>query len=204
MTERKLSATDAALRERLTELCVHIPCGQLRGPLQRKNPYQPALPIRWQSCRDEDSPEKWEGCDVSRDRDLCIICFRATAGGRSRWSWLACEDCRSVNPSIETSSGIRPFALGRHSLMNGIGVRGGAPREVADAQLARLVEFARGDERLRSWRQQEYFRLAGAFDPLADVPLRTWQDHWPPSRQASIDAFSRLLGGHLGQLHAGG
>jgi hypothetical protein len=88
--------------------------------------------------------------------------------------------------------------------MNGIGVRGGAPREVADAQLARLVEFARGDERLRSWRQQEYFRLAGAFDPLADVPLRTWQDHWPPSRQASIDAFSRLLGGHLGQLHAGG
>jgi hypothetical protein len=27
MTERKLSATDAALRKRLSELCAHIPCG---------------------------------------------------------------------------------------------------------------------------------------------------------------------------------
>jgi hypothetical protein len=37
----------------------------------------------------------------------------------------------------------------------------------------------------------------GAFDPLADVPLQTWQEHWPPSREASLDAFSRLLGGEL-------
>jgi hypothetical protein len=36
MTERKLSATDAALRERITELSVHIPCGGLRDPLQRE------------------------------------------------------------------------------------------------------------------------------------------------------------------------
>jgi hypothetical protein len=28
MTEEKLSATDAALRRRITELSVHIPCGQ--------------------------------------------------------------------------------------------------------------------------------------------------------------------------------
>jgi hypothetical protein len=197
MTERKLSATDAALRKRLSELCVHIPCGGLRGPLQQPSRYYPTLPIRWQSCRDEDSPEKWAGYDVSRDRDLCVICFRATAGGSSRWSWLACEDCRAVNSSIEKTSGIRPFALGRHSIMNGIGVGGGVSGEVADAQLARLLEFAKGDTRLRSWREREYFRLAGVFDPLADVPLRTWQEHWPPSREASADAFSRVLGGEL-------
>lgn len=29
------SPTDAALRRRLTELCVHIPCGGIRGPIQR-------------------------------------------------------------------------------------------------------------------------------------------------------------------------
>ena len=62
--------------------------------------------------------------------DLCIICFRATAGGTSRWAWLACENCRAVNESIESRWGFRPFALGRHSLMNGIGVRGGSPPEV--------------------------------------------------------------------------
>ena len=190
---RHLSAGDAALRERITELSVHIPCGGLRGPLQRRGGAS-RLPLRWQSCRDEDSPEVWEGCDVSRERDLCIICFRATAGGISRWAWLACENCRAVNKSIESRWGFRPFALGRHSLMNGIGVRGGSPPEVREAQLARLAAFAKGSPRLREWRRQEYSRLASSFDPYADIPLRVWQQEWAPGKEASVDAFGRLLG----------
>lgn len=51
-----------------------------------------------------------------------------------------------------------------------------------------------GDDRLRSWEREEYPRLAGAFDPLADIPLQDWQERWPPGREASLDAFSRLLG----------
>jgi hypothetical protein len=184
MTARELSAADAALRERIRELSVHIPCGGLRGPVGG----------RWQSCRDEDSPERWEDCDASSEKDLCIICFRATAGGTSRWSWLACADCRRVNTSIAQEYGERPFALGRHSLMNRIGVRGSAPPEVQEEQIARLVAFAKGDDRLRDWRRWEYSRLASRFDPFADVPLRAWQDEWPPSLEASVDAFSRLLG----------
>jgi hypothetical protein len=186
MIERKLSAIDAALRERIVELSVHIPCGALRGPVHG----------RWQSCRDEDSPERWEGCDVSSEKDLCIICFRATAGGTSRWSWLACADCRRVNASIarlQSKYGSRPFALGRHSLMNGIGVRGGAPPEVQEEQLARLAAFAKGDDRLRKWRMLEYSRLASRFDSLADIPLAVWQQEWVPGQSASLDAFSRLI-----------
>ena len=96
---------------RITELSVHIPCGGLRGPLQRTSRAYPGLHIRWQSCPDEDSPQKWAGCDVSRHFDLCIICFRATAGGISRWSWRACEDCRDINEHIGSRWGFRPFAL---------------------------------------------------------------------------------------------
>ena len=103
MTGRKFSATDAALRERIAELSVHIPCGELRGPLQRKSLAYPHLQVRWQSCPDEDSPEEWEGCDVSREYDLRNICFRATAVGRSRWAWLACADCRAVNTALESA-----------------------------------------------------------------------------------------------------
>ena len=131
MTEPKLSATDAALRERITELSVHTPCGGLRGPLQRKSRAYPNLPVKWQSCKDEDSSGEVGGVRcVSKAFDLCIICFRSTAGGTSRWSWLACDDCRAVNTAIESRLGFRPFALGRHSLMNGIGVRGGSPPDV--------------------------------------------------------------------------
>ena len=85
------------------------------------------------------------------------------------------------------------MALGRHSLMNGIGVRGGASPEVRERQIAELVAFAKGDDRLRDWRRQEYRRLAAEFDPLADIPLRVWQQQWPPGRRASADAFARLL-----------
>ncbi|WP_246231104.1 hypothetical protein [Mycolicibacterium sediminis] len=188
------SPTDAALRRRLTELCVHIPCGGIRGPIQRPSLMFPKFPVRWQSCRDEDFPEKWEGHDVSRHYDLCVICFRATAGGCSRWAWLACNECRVINESIGCRWGFRPFALGRHSLMNGIGVRNGSSEERQAAALQRLAEFRRGDRDIRNWRRVEYRRMAASFDPLADVPLAAWQQEWPPSASASADAFARLLG----------
>jgi hypothetical protein len=193
MTEPELTDTDAALRERLTELCVHIPCGGIRGPLQQKSRYHPWLPVQWQSCRDEDSPQKWPGCDVSEEYALCIVCFRGTAGGRSRWAWLACEDCLSINGALEELWGFRPLALGRHSLMNGIGIRSGSPPDVVAEQTLRLTKFAKGHTNLREWRAAEYPRLAAPFDPLADVPLREWQQQWPPSRRASVAAFSGVL-----------
>ncbi len=193
MNDHSLTPADAALRQRITELSVHIPCGRLRGPVRRRL-YQPPGPLRWQSCHHEDNPETWEGADVSRDHDLCIVCFRATAGGRSRWSWLACPDCRAVNEAIQARTGVRPFALGRHSLMNGVGVRLNAPPEVIGAQVDRLLAFARGDARLRLWKQAEYRRLADALDPSDDVPLAQWQLQWPPGRHVSWDAFTRLLG----------
>lgn len=196
MANERLSPADRALRARITELSVHIPCGGIRGPLQRTaRPYQ-GLYIRWQSCPHEDSPERWSGCDVSRQVDLCIICFRATAGGTSRWSWVACEECRSVNRALETHWGFRPFALGRHSLMNGIGVRGGSPPNEVERQSAQLNAFMNGESRLKNWRELEYGRLAAKFDPLADVPLRIWQKHWPPGKAATLDAFERLVQDH--------
>ncbi len=188
MDEQEVSATDAAVRQRIHKLGVHIPCGQIRGPAPGPGPRL------WQSCSCEHHPLTWSGADVCREYDLCIICFRATAGGTSRWSWLACQDCREVNSRLKLRPDERPFALGRHSLMNGIGIRGDAPPEVADLQLARLTQFALGDDRLRAWRREEYARLAAAFDPLADVPIQEWQQRWPPSRTASADAFACLRG----------
>jgi hypothetical protein len=191
MTDRQLSATDAAVRARIKELSVHIPCGRLRGPVPLACKWH-ELHRCWQSCPDEDSPETWVGWDVSRAFDLCIICVRATAGGPSRWSWLACDDCTAVNSLLESKWGFRPFALGRHSLMNNIGVRLGASPEVRAQQMARLTEFAKSVGSLRRWHRGEYLRLASRFDPLADVPLHVWHQQWAPGRDASWDAFSRL------------
>ena len=174
-------------RPRLTEPCVHIACGGIRGPIGTSR--------RWQSCSCESDPRQWPGCDVSREKDLCVICFRATAGGVSKWSWRACADCRAVNDAVGAQSGTRPFALGRHSIMNGVAVRAGQPPEVIQAQIDRLLEFAHGGgrQRLIDWHEQEYRRLASAFAVDADIPLRQWQEQWPPGPDASLDAFRRLL-----------
>lgn len=98
------------------------------------------------------------------------------------------------NDTWKRRTGVRPLALGRHSLMNGIGVRGGAAPEIQRNQLARLVEFARGDQQLRNWRETEYRRMATEFDPDAEVPLRDWRARWPSGRAVSEDAFARLSG----------
>jgi len=189
MTDQELSPADAALRERITELSVHIPCGGIRGPLQQPSAAYPHLPVKWQSCRHEDSAQRWAGHDISREYDLCIICCKATAGGSTRWSWLACENCRTLNHELgETGIGVLP--LGRHSLMNGHAISGGANIE---EQAARMAQFVERQRRLHTWRDREYGRLASDFEADVDVPLRLWQAHWPPSLDASRDAFARLL-----------
>ena len=195
MSEQELSPADAELRERITELSVHIPCGGLRGPVPPMYRRPAGQPMGWQSCPDEDAPVRWEGHDVSRSHDLCIVCVRGTAGGTSRWSWLACENCRSVNDALEAAWGYRPLALGRHSIMNGVAIRGGVSPEVRQRQEARLEEFLEHHRSLSDWKKFEFTRLAAVFDPLADVPLRVWQEQWPPSRGASRDAITRLLTG---------
>lgn len=81
--------------------------------------------------------------------------------------------------------------------MNGIGVRGGAPPEVVEQQATRLLAFLKTCGGLRDWRRLEYQWLAAKFDPLADIPLRLWQQEWPPGRRASADAFSRVLNREL-------
>jgi hypothetical protein len=184
-----LTPADAVLRDTITELSVHAPCGKLRGPVYKHYTHW------WQSCPHEDAPQKWAGCDVSREYDLCVICARGTAGGTSRWSWIACEHCRAVNNSLTPVLGYKPFALGRHSLMNGVGVRGGAPRAEQDRQADRLLEFSRHHHKLWEWHKTEYSRLAVVFDPEADVPLRVWQERHPPGRQASVDVITQMLGG---------
>lgn len=131
---------------------------------------------------------------MSRAFDLCVICFRATAGGTSRWASLACDNCNAINDRIGSRWGFRPFALGRHSLMNGIGIRGRSPPEVQQEQIDRLVDFAQSRGGLTGWRSREYSRLASKFDPLADVALTVWQEEWPPSNAASRDAHTRLFG----------
>ena len=191
-----LTTADAAVRNRIRELSVHLRCGMIRGPLTMGSHPNDARLDRWQSCRCEDEPEEWPGCDVSRVFDLCILCLRGFAGGVSRWSWHGCRNCLEVNRAVGRLLGGAPIALGRHSIMNGRAIPfAGDPAEIALARKA-FEHLVTQWDGLSNWKSREFRRLADsqAWGTEYDVPLRTWQDNFWPSPETSHDAFLRYTG----------
>ena len=180
-----MSTTD---RE-MSQLAVCLVCGQLRGghPREHRCRCQPRT-AQWTL--------QWAGRDMARDLELCVLCVRDTVTTASRWSWLACNTCRTVSRAMGEANGVRSILpLGRHSLMNGIGVR------LADGDLqvrrqtnAFLATVQRWDS-LNAWQRTEFAWLAA---PLCGagptVSLVEWQRRWPPSLGASVDAFERYAG----------
>jgi hypothetical protein len=186
MTERKLSAADAALRERIVELSEHIPCGGLRGPVDGS----------WQSCGCEDSPERWEG--VRRIQGERPVHHLLQGDGR-RHIALVVAGVRGLPPGqrVHREAGVevwrspirpwppQPNEQGRRPRRRYTRGSGGADRPAGGVRQRR-----RPATRMA---QARYERLASRFDPLADIPL-IWQAEWPPGPEASVNAFARLLG----------
>jgi hypothetical protein len=185
MSDEVLSDSDAAVRERISEPSVHVSCGQIRGPVRVDGE------SRWQSCPCEDTPDVWEGCDVSRKHDLCLLCARATAGGTSSWSWLACAVCRTVAEELATDWGFTPFELGRHPRMNGYGIH--IQDDDAGERLERACDFRSRYCNLEPWRILEVSRLAVVFADQQDIPLELWLEQWNYGRLASKSAIRRLI-----------
>jgi len=148
-----------------------------------------------QGCPCEPS-EPWPDCDVSRAKDLCLVCARGTAGGTTRWSWLACGNCRAVEKGLQEWLGIRVLPLGRHSIMNGVALRvAQASQEEADAFAVRFEGLSLGWDGLYDWGHAEARRLADAVvHGKPDVPLMVWQRTYPATVTASVDAYERFLG----------
>lgn len=167
-------------------LSVHRPCGSLRGDVYRNR----------QTCPCE--PQiTWPDCDVSRILDLCQVCARGTAGGTSRWSWLACHTCRAVESALQSWLGVRVLPLGRHSILNGVARSVSDQRPVASEQFAASFNSLGASwERLAAWGSEETHRLLAAVPAECgeDVPLRVWRQCFPASIASSADAYERLLG----------
>ncbi len=164
------------------QLHVHLPCVQLRGWAGRS-----------QGCLCEPS-EPWPGCDVSPAQDLCLVCARGTAGGTSRWSWLACTTCRSVDKALRDWLGMRVLPLGRHSIMNGVGLRAAtASQEEVDAFCVRLEGLELGWDRLHAGEAMRPGGWPGASPTPAPTCRSRSGSTFPPSLEASLDAYERIL-----------
>ncbi|HEX5543203.1 MAG TPA: hypothetical protein VFX60_16870 [Micromonospora sp.] len=167
------------------ELC--LTCGYLRGgePREHRCQCQP---------RTEEWQQQWQGRDMARDLEMCVLCVRGTVTTWSKWSWMGCDLCRHVSEVVGAWHGGRyALPLGRHSIMNGGLIRPVAEtesevREIADALLAFIGQW----DSLRAWQKAEFERLAAPQRvDLPTMPLPQWQRQHPPSLGASVNAFDR-------------
>jgi len=153
---------------------------------------------------------EWDGYDIAALIDLCHLCVRAVMASGSRWTWYACDSCRTVNNQIastilgEPDKRNKVLPLGRHSMMNRVALN--LHTAHSDDRTERFMESVmelRGVwERLSVWRREEGQRLAAAsgFDGLGTIPLDRWLEATGASLGASADAMCRFIDDDLPDL----
>lgn len=178
---------------RLRGLSVCLTCFGLRGRFGAKE--------HRCSCEERDDAwreREWSDYDLSALVDLCNLCARGTMKSGSRYTWLVCDECRSVNAQIGSvfgARGVGALPVGRHSLMNRIALGG---TEITDERIAGFSAWLLGLTkiwiRLLDWRTTEARSLAdGAGQKGESVPLKAWLQRFPSSTGASVDAFCRFV-----------
>jgi hypothetical protein len=178
-------------RLRAMEVC--LKCFRLRGHYEDKEHRCRCIP------RDDKWHEtEWPHYDIAALIDICNLCARGTMKSGSRYTWLVCDQCRSVNTRIGqvfNASNQGALPVGRHSIMNRIALRGG---DLDDAVIkefsAWLFGLTRVWLRLSDWGHEEAKRLAESGDVHGKaVPLVSWLKRFPSSTGASVDAYCRYV-----------
>jgi hypothetical protein len=126
---------------------------------------------------------------------VCTVCVRDTTRDSERWSWLACRECMDVDREAAALLGAHAtLPLGRHSIMNRVGIRLDATDGQRVAGIDQLLGMGRAWELLSQWRIHEVLRLrSNAGLGGKSVPWGTWSTLFPASRDKSESAYARLI-----------
>jgi len=142
-------------------------------------------------CRRTPDEARWDGFDFNEWACLCRCCGQVVLRSGSRWSVWFCQDCKEPIRGFNLTygwQGTSIIPIGRHSLMNGIGL---SPVEIEDLQRSeRFVEDIKNlvgrSDLLSRWAADrvrlnlELVGLAGPSVPLREYLLET-------SRRALVD-----------------
>ena len=184
----------------LDRLILCTACGHLRGPWRRPGRGADVLVQRCLCERDagEESQPRWPGYDHNTVAELCRCCALTLVRSGSKWSVWFCGDCLSRVRALNQRAGRCVVPIGRHSLLNGIGLRAEPGRDDPDALAAyadQLDAFFAAAADTDGWRRQviaENLDAVGLAFARA-VPVRIYLER---ARQAGLSkdaAFARLL-----------
>lgn len=146
------------------------------------------------ACAHHPDPTQSTHPERSQPHHLCVLCARTWAPLHSRWSWLACPNCRAVNQAIRQAYGTF-LPLGRHSIVNGAAVDLSEPDpRIRARQRARLEDVVQGMGSWRNWKRQQADRIQATRMPLEyraaeRIPTDVWVAHAQPSWEASCRSW---------------
>ncbi len=121
--------------------------------------------------------QAYPGVDCPSGFHLCYLCAAVVVGGESRWSWEACESCLKFNRSLKTKYGVS-LALGRHSIMNSIGVPIQATPEEQEKAVAQMMNFINQTQSLSDWAQLQartLFESVPSWQKMHYIPREQWE-----------------------------
>lgn len=127
--------------------------------------------------------------------ELCRCCGTELLRSGSKWSVWFCKECKSRVDSLNRSAGACVVPIGRHTLMHGVGVRGGdALRDPAlvTAFLAAANDVVRKQNRVSEWAAEIVTRncVSCALTGDEPIPMSTYLEAVAfQSRKAAFDAM---------------
>ncbi len=169
-------------------------CGELRGPFSMDMGRRGQTWMQECGCQPPRTPDevlarRWPFRDFNTIAELCHGCVAEVIPSGSRFSRFFCDCCHERVVRINQRAGVPLIPAGRHSLMNGVFLRGGGPVRELDAFAGAVGTLFIRMERLRAWRR------AAVRDQIAGMGLPP--DATPPVEKllaaaGNADRFHRM------------
>ena len=134
--------------------------------------------------------------DCPNGLTLCQVCARRLVGGFSRFSWLACESCKTANTKFHFKMGFK-LPIGRHSIMNGITIPANSPRAELEAGISNMMTLVKSWEDLNTWcslKTRTLFESVPEWAELKLIPIDLWEKKFESSLETSLNSFAEFYG----------
>jgi len=142
-------------------------------------------------------PTPWPGFDFPKAAELCYGCGAEVLSSGSRWSVWFCDECKEQVCALHQRHQRYLIPIGRHSMMNGVGLAGSAAQDQTAVKEFTLRVSGLSDRMdvLKCWASTivaEHVRARG-FKEGRDVPLLAYLDALIRQPVDKAEAFERLV-----------
>jgi hypothetical protein len=105
------------------------------------------------------------------------MCGTEIAGGIARWAWNACESCMKFNRYLTLTYSFR-LPLGRHSIINSVGIPVHASKEVQEDATKAMFHFLNVAGSIEDWgvlQARVLFESVHSWEKKQIIPLTKWE-----------------------------